>query len=96
MAWMDYVKRVAGSDTPSDIARRTGLGPSSVTRWQISAPKPDNIRAFAKAYNRPVLEAFVEAGLLTQEEADVTTLPADLAEVDSDALLAEIRRRLPS
>lgn len=96
MAWIEYVKRVAGEDTPSDIARRTGLGPSSVTRWQISAPKVDNIKAFAKAYNRPVLEAFVGAGLLTEEEAAVTTLPADLSQIELADLLTEALRRVKS
>lgn len=93
-AWWHYVKRVAGEDSPSDIARRVGIGPSSVGRWQISSPKVDNVRAFATAYDRPVLEAFIAAGILSEEEAGATQLPADLSEVDLGDLLAEALRRV--
>lgn len=93
MAWWEYVQRIAGTSSPSEIGRQTGLGPSSVSRWVVSSPKPDSVRQFAHAYHRPVLEAFVAADFLTEEEAGVTKVPADLYDVATDALLAELRRR---
>lgn len=87
--------QVAGSATPSEIARRVGLTPSSVSRWQISTPKPETAAAFARAYGRPLLEALIAAGVLTAEEAGVTEIAADLTSVTIDDLLAEIRRRVP-
>lgn len=94
MTWWPYVQRVAGDATPSEIARRVGLTPSSVTRWQISTPKPETVAAFARAYDKPVLEAFTEAGFLTKAEADLTEASADVGDIPSEVLLAELKRRL--
>jgi len=56
---------------------------------------PVQAALFARAYRRPVLEAFVAAGFLTPEEADQQpSEPPTLAIVDDDALLAEIRIRM--
>lgn len=76
------------------IGERMSMSQSAVGRWKSSSPKPETVAAFARAFSRPVLEAFVAAGFLTDEEARLTTVPADLAVVDSDLLLTEIRRRL--
>ncbi|MGI5274679.1 helix-turn-helix domain-containing protein [Nonomuraea sp. CA-218870] len=95
MRWWDYVSRVAGATaTPSEIARRVGLTPSSVTRWQISTPKPETAAAFARAYGRPVIEALIAAGVVTAEEAGVREVAADLSSIPIDDLLAEIRKRV--
>jgi hypothetical protein len=94
VTWWQYVSQVAGTATPSEIARRVGLTPSSVSRWQLSTPKPETAAAFARAYDRPVIEALIAAGVVTAEEAGVTEVAADLSSVPVDDLLAEIRRRL--
>lgn len=94
MTWWEYVQRIAGTASPSEISRRTGIGQSSIGRWGSSSPKPENVAVFARAYERPVLEAFVAAGFLTEEEAGTKEIPSDLTYVPGEALLAEMKRRL--
>ncbi|MEV4097013.1 helix-turn-helix domain-containing protein [Streptosporangium saharense] len=93
MSWWEYVQRVSGEITQAAIAERMGMSQSAVGRWQSSTPKPEAVRAFAHAFDRPVVEAFVAAGFLTEEEAELREVPADLARVDTEYLLEELRRR---
>lgn len=95
MSWWEYVQRVAGTATQTAIADRTGIAQSSINRWRNTSPKPENAVAFARAYRRPVLEALIEAGVITADEAKLTEVPADASKLDTDALLAEIRSRIP-
>lgn len=60
--WWAYVKRVAGTTNMSEIARRVGVDPATVGRWRQSEPLPASVVAFARAYNRDLLEAFTGAG----------------------------------
>lgn len=77
--WAAYVRAVVG-DMPAQaiadrIAERVGKGVSqpTVSRWLVGRHsgelKPGNVAAFAIAFDRPVLQAFVAADLLTAEEA---------------------------
>lgn len=94
MSWWEYVEQISGGISQSAIGERMGMSQSAVGRWKTSSPTPAAVAGFARAFNRPVLEAFVAAGFLTEEEARLTQVPADLTAVESDLLLAEIRRRL--
>lgn len=96
MTWWEYVQRIAKTNSPSEIGRRTGIGQSSIGRWDSASPKPESVSAFARAYGRPVLEAFVEAGFLTKEEAQMTEAPPDLSKVKVEDLLNEAIRRVKS
>lgn len=95
MTWWSYVRRHSGTDTQADISRRLGLAQASVSRWVNSAPKPENVVAFANAYGRPVLEAFVAAGFLDQRDitniVEVRSSPSDMSD---EELLAEVGRRM--
>lgn len=95
--WWDYVQQVAKGAKQADIAERAGVNQVTVSRWKKGAEsaRPENVAAFARAYGRPVLEAFIAAGFLTAEEADArpdTTFTA--SDLDNAALLNEIARRL--
>jgi len=60
-------------------------------------PDPVPVAAFARAYHRPVLEAFIAAGFLTAQEAgeQPTALPlSPVKSLTDDELLDEVRRRL--
>lgn len=94
VTWWEYVQRIAGTSSPSEIGRRTGIGQSSIGRWDSSSPKPESVATFARTYERPVLEAFVAAGFLTEEEAGTTEIPTDLSYVPGEVLIAEMKRRL--
>lgn len=101
MDWTTYVKRVIGNDTQTQVAAKTGINQTTISRWLNPDPTKDrrissqSVAAFARGYGREVLEAFVVAGFLTKEEAGMTTSePADLAEVDDATLIAEVQRRI--
>ena len=95
MTWWEYVARTAAGEEQAAIAKRVGLGQSMISRWKVSVPRPENAAAFARAYGRPVLEAFIAAGFLTPEEAsEIPSAPPSLASLDDDELLAEVRRRM--
>ncbi|KAB8186947.1 XRE family transcriptional regulator [Nonomuraea phyllanthi] len=94
MSWWTYVQQIAGQASAREISRRTGIGQTSVNRWQHASPKPENVATFARTYERPVLEAFVAAGFLTEEEAGTTEIPTDLTYVPGEVLIAEMKRRL--
>lgn len=101
MNWSKYVKQTIGNDRQVDVARKTGIDQTTISRWlnpdesttrRISSAA---VSAFARGYNRPVLEAFVVAGFLTSAEAGVTVVETtNLADIPSDELIAEINRRL--
>lgn len=95
MTWWDYVMSVTGGATHEVVARAAGVTPPSVTRWKTYTPKPETVSTFAKAYERPVLEAFVAAGFLTPAEAgERPTERPSLATWSDDELLDEVRKRL--
>lgn len=101
MDWSTYVRRVVGTERQTEVARRTGIDQTTISRWLNPDGKgsqrisSQSVAKFARGYERPVLEAFVVAGFLTAEEAGVTTSePPDLAQVDDATLVAEVQRRL--
>ena len=63
--------QVVGDDQQNVVAQRTGVDQATISRWKKSDQpgRADNVAALARAYGRPVLEAFVAAGFLTAEEA---------------------------
>lgn len=96
MTWWAYVRKHSGGAPNAHIASAVGVTPSSVGRWgRGSSPDPAQAAAFARAYDRPVLEAFIAAGFLTPDEAEQRpSAPPSLAELDDGDLLEEIRRRM--
>lgn len=101
MDWTTYVRRVVGTDTQTQVAARTGINQTTISRWL----NPDTsegrrlssqaVATFARGYGRDVLEAFVVAGFLEPEEANMATSePVDLTEVPQAELLAEVQRRM--
>ena len=70
MSWWAYVQQVAEGAPNARVATAIGITPSSVGRWaKGSNPDPQQAAAFARAYSRPVLEAFIAAGFLSPDEA---------------------------
>lgn len=92
--WWQYVQKISGGESQRQIAARLGLSPSTVSRWDETPARADNVAAFAREYGRPVLEAFIAAGVLTYEEARATITVPDIGQLSADELLAEIRRRI--
>lgn len=94
--WWEYVQRTADTTRQRDISERTGIDATNVTRWKSGQiPKAETVAHFARTYGRPVLEAFVAAGFLTEAEAKVRPAAApSLSALSDDELLAETKRRL--
>lgn len=98
MTWAEYLAWVAGDDKQVEISAKTGIDQGTISRWRrdegalVSARAA---RAFALGYGRPVLEAFVVAGFLTEAEAQVQPpFQVDLDSISNEQLAAEVRRRL--
>ena len=96
--WTEYVRRIAGATTQADIAIRAGVAASNVGRWQRGepgSPRGENVAAFARAFGRPVIEAFAAAGFCTEAE---TEFPArtPLSEYAYAELVHELMRRDPT
>jgi len=97
MSWWSYVQRIARDAQQAEIAEAAGVTAPTVSRWSTGKQgiDPKAAAQFARTYRRPVLEAFVAAGFLTEKEAKAR--PAVTPTLDSwsdDDLIAEIRRRL--
>lgn len=95
------MQKVTGGATQTAIAERTGIAQSSVNRWKSVIPKSENVIAFAKAYRRPPLEALMQAGLVSDEDIELTSAPRDYSELTAEELViemgkiaAEMRRRI--
>jgi transcriptional regulator with XRE-family HTH domain len=93
-SWSRYVKRTSRNASGSEIEAVTGIGQSTVSRWLVSAtlPSPAHAAKFAHSYGGNVLEAFVAAGFLTEEEAGIPPReeePDFYAIVDEDPGLSD-------
>src|ERR1700712_5474402 len=77
-SWWAYVIKVAGNDSMATIKKRTGIAQTTLPRWQRGTRGIDahDVVAFARAYERPPLEALVIAGFLTPDEAAAFDKPA--------------------
>lgn len=101
MQWTQYVRRVIGDDKQVEVSRKTGVDQTTISRWLKPEPGKERrissqaVARFARGYDRPVLEAFVVAGFLTEREAGITPdPPVALEDVDASELVAELNRRL--
>lgn len=94
VTWLDYVKLWSGGASDTEIAKATGVAISTVGRWDRSEPKPAHVKAFALKYRRPVLEAFLAAGFLSEEQAGENVSSPDLRTLADEQLLREVQLRM--
>ena len=97
MSWWEYVQRHAAGETQAAIAAAAGVTGPTVSRWSTGKQgvDPRAAAAFARAYRRPVLEAFVAAGFLTAEEAKARpSVEPDYSRLSNDELLRLVRSRM--
>lgn len=97
MSWAEYVKRHAGDDINRVVADKSGVTEPTVSRWKNGGQgiNAAAAAAFARAYGRPVLEAFIAAGFLTADEAKVRPAAApDYSQLSNDELLELVRSRM--
>ena len=91
MTWAEYFTRLTRGETQTQIGKRIGVDQTTVGRWLRNEKKPTDAGTVAHAaqtYGGNVLEAFVAAGFLTEEEAGIPPKPllefADLIDADPD------------
>jgi transcriptional regulator with XRE-family HTH domain len=98
-AYLESAMRSAGL-TQAELARRSGLAESMVSRWLRGLNQPDvpNLRRVRPVLGVPMLELIVAAGYLTLEEAELRDSPEPPAPVriglSTDGLSAEQVRQL--
>jgi hypothetical protein len=97
VSWWRYVEQHKGDADQAQIASWAGVNASTVSRWKTGkqAAGPEAAVAFARARRRPVLEALVAAGFLTEKEAKVRPAGTpDLSQLTNDELLKLVRARM--
>lgn len=91
------MRRVAGGETQAEIAARTGIEQSSISRWHQgrNTPRAELAVAFARAYQRSPVEALIVAGYLNRDEVGgVIELETSLSAVPTSHLLDALSRRI--
>ena len=81
----------------SDVALVAGVNQATVSRWlrKGGTPDPENAMALSRAVGDSPITGLLAAGLLREDEVDgVVRVAGGLSEVRSEALLAELGRRL--
>jgi len=93
--WWIYVEAVTDGSSGVDIARKAEFDPSAISRWK-RGDKAEVAFAvkFARAYGRNVLEALVEAEVITESEAKLHEVKAAVGDLTTVELLEEALHRL--
>ena len=94
--WAEYTRRITAGATQSEIAARSGIEQSSISRWRQgkNMPRAELVVTFARAYQRNPTEALIVAGYLDRDEiGGVIELETSLSAVSTDQLLDELGRR---
>lgn len=92
--WPEYVRRVTRGHSQAQIAAKTGVAESNISRWMRGThgqPKPENVLALAKAFDQPPIEALIAAGYVSREDVNAERTP--LSAYTMAELIDELRRR---
>ncbi len=97
MHWSEYVTACAKGRRQSDLAVLVGVDQSTVSRWLKGkgSPTAENAMTLARVAGDSPITGLLAAGFLREDEVDGVVRVADgLGASTSDALLAELGRRL--
>lgn len=88
--------QVSGTESPKAMHAKTGIDGPNFSKWKAGQiPRAETVAKFARAYSRPVLEAFIAAGFLTAAEAkERPTAAPSIDSLTDDQLVAEVLRRM--
>ena len=97
--WAKYVEHATAGMSQAQIAERTGLAQSAISRWvrgDTEVPRAEYAVIFARSLGRNPVEALVAAGYITTAEAgERVTVNLPLQDYSSHELLQELARRNP-
>lgn len=98
MHWSEYVTAHIEGRKQSDLALLVGVDQSTISRWKRGEgkmPTPDNAMSLARAVGDSPVAGLLAAGFLKEDEVDgVVRITDGLSSSTTDALLAELGRRL--
>lgn len=96
MSWWTYVVRTSGTESPKAMQDATKIDGPNFSKWKSGqVPRAETVARFARAYGRPVLEAFVAAGFLTEAEAKVRPSGSvDFTKLSNQELLDIVASRM--
>ena len=93
--WWKYVTETIQGRTFKEAAKIAGFDQSAFTRWKDgAAAKPEFVVKFARAYNRNVLEALVEAEFITEQKVNVPDIRSVLRLAPEEWLADEVLNRM--
>ena len=96
--WPAFIKQVAGDDTNTRIAQRSGVHVSTVGRWRTGATVPDAdvVIRFATGYNANPFDALVAAGIVSPEWVGLERVQpkSRVEDITSVDLAQELLRRV--
>lgn len=94
-SFWEYVVRITAYGQNRDIASLVGVDPSAISRWKAGdQPRFQSVVAFARAYQRPTIEALIAAGYLEITDAFASVdIRRSLSDVSDDELWREVHRR---
>ncbi|WP_164884569.1 helix-turn-helix domain-containing protein [Leucobacter muris] len=98
-AWTRYLEAVTHPDNDRTVAEKLGISPSTISRWASGAvdPKPRQVVALARAYDKNPLTALIAAGYLDESDLGdelTITVAQDLEEVSTEQLVGALQERL--
>lgn len=85
---------LVGEKSLRAMAMKAGIEPSKLHRQLDSGVKVETIVQICRAYNAPMLPAFVLAGFITEDEATSIQVEAALAKATERQLVEETLRRV--
>lgn len=96
--WAEYVRRVTERVAQKDVAERTGVDQTGISRWirgKTKAPRAESVVSFARGLQLSPVEALIAAGYLdVAEAASAVAVAASVSDLSNDALIDELRDRL--
>ncbi|POH63606.1 MULTISPECIES: hypothetical protein [Cryobacterium] len=92
----DQLLALVGEKSLRAMAMKAGIEPSKLHRQLLSGVKVETIVQICRAYNAPMLPAFVLAGFITEDEANTIQIGAALAKATERQLVEETLRRVMS
>ena len=97
-SFWEYVSRVTDRATNREIAAFIGVDSSAISRWKTGEqPAFKNALSFARAFNRPAVEALVAAGYLEVSDAFAhIELRTSVQSISDEELWQEVHRRWDS
>lgn len=98
MEWSDYVSRLMGDADQVDVAERTGVPQSTLSRWKSGKQRPsiEGAVEFARSMEGgKAVEALLILGVVRPSELDqVLELSTNADDLTNEELIDAIARRL--